>query len=122
MKLFSIHYFANACMVAFAITAALIGYDRLVVRPSQVIGVVDVGEVYRLKEAEFTRLLTKAASENERQKALLMAHQFAQRLPLALEELPRECRCLVVVRTAVVGNPPNAFDLTALLKQKVDLP
>ncbi|MES2260953.1 MAG: hypothetical protein V4724_20740 [Pseudomonadota bacterium] len=113
---------ASALVAAFLIAIALLAYDRLVVRPMALIGVVDVGEVYRLKEAEFTRLVTKASSENERQQALLIARQFAQRLPVALEELPHDCQCLVVVRTAVAGAPPHAVDLTSLLKHKVDQP
>ncbi len=122
MRLISFHYLASMSLVALSIGTALLAYDHWVVRPSQIIGVVDVGEVYRLKEAEFTQLVTKASSEAERQRALLMAREFARRLPLALEELPRECRCLVVVRTAVAGHPPNALDLTTLLKHKVELP
>ena len=106
----------------FIVGIALLGYDRMVVRPARLIGVVDVGEVYRLKEAEFTQIVTKSASDDERERALAMARQFAQRLPVALEELPRDCACLVMVRTAVAGVPPNATDLTGLLKRKVDLP
>jgi hypothetical protein len=44
----------------FVVAAALTAYDRLVLRPALVIGVVDVAEVYRAKEAEFTQILTKA--------------------------------------------------------------
>ena len=106
----------------FIVAIALVGYDRMVARPARVIGVVDVAEVYRLKEAEFTQIVTKSASDDERERALVMARQFAQRLPVALEELPRDCACLVVVRTAVAGVPPNGTDLTALLKRKLDLP
>ena len=105
----------------FIVAGALLAYDRFVVRPARLIGVVDVGEVYRLKEAEFTQIVTKSGSDDERQKGLLMARQFAQRLPVALEELPRDCGCLVVIRSAVAGLPPHATDLTALLKRKVDL-
>lgn len=118
MKIFFLH----AIGTVFVVALALFAYDRNVVRPRQLIGVVDVGEVYRLKEAEFTKIVTGSASEDDRQKALLMAHQFAQRLPVALEQLPRDCGCLVIVRTAIAGAPPNAVDLTALLKHKVELP
>ena len=38
-----------------------------------------------------------------------------------LDELPRECGCLVVLRTAVAGSP-HAVDLTPALRRKVDLP
>jgi conjugal transfer pilin signal peptidase TrbI len=36
-----------------------------------------------------------------------MARAFAQRLPLALDELPRECNCLVILKTAVAGPTPH---------------
>ena len=101
---------------------ALATYDRLVVRPAQRVGVVDVGEVYRQKEAEFTLILTKAGSDGERDKAMLMARVFAQRLPLALEELPRDCGCLVVLKSAVAGPTPRTVDLTAHLKRKLEAP
>ena len=104
------------------VVLSLLAYDQLVARAAKPIGVVDVGQVYRLKEAEFTRLVTHSASEEERQQALAMAQRFAQQLPLALEELSRDCACLVLVRSAVAGNPPHALDLTMLLQRKVGLP
>ena len=119
-------WLAQGLVTLFVVAASLTAYDRLVLRPALVIGVVDVAEVYRAKEAEFTQILTKAlsqpASEEERQKALVMARAFAQRLPLALDELPRECNCLVILRTAVAGPTPNTVDLTAQLRRKVAAP
>jgi hypothetical protein len=109
--------------VAMLVTAAaLAAYDRLVIRPAQIVGLVDVGEVYRQKEAEFTLILTRAGSDDERQRAMVMARAFAQRLPVALEELPRECGCLVVLKSAVAGPAPRTLDLTAHLKRKVEAP
>ena len=109
-------------LTLLVVSAGLTAYDRLVLRPALVIGVVDVAEVYRAKEAEFTQILTKVSSEEDRQKALFMARTFAQRLPLALEELPRECSCLVVLKSAVAGPTPNTVDLTAALRRKVSAP
>jgi len=122
MKNILTNLLAQFLLTALVVAGALLAYDRAIARPAQLIGVVDVGEVYRLKEAEFTQIVTRTPSEDERQKALVMARRFAQRLPLALDELPRDCRCLVVVRAAVAGSPPNSVDLTALLKHKVEQP
>ena len=99
----------------------LLAYDRLVVRPSQLIGVVDVSEVYRIKEAEFASLITAGRSDGERQQAMELATSFARRLPQALEELPRDCRCLVVLKSAIAGRSANTLDLTSVLKAKLDL-
>ena len=119
-------WLTQGLVTLLVVAASLTAYDRLVLRPALVIGVVDVAEVYRAKEAEFTQILTKAlsqpASEEERQKALVMARAFAQRLPLALDELQRECNCLVILRTAVAGPTPNTIDLTAQLRRKVAAP
>lgn len=112
----------HALVTALIVSAAFLAYDRQVVRPGQLVGVVDVGEVYRQKEAEFTLMLTKAGSDNERQRAHAMASGFAKRLPVALEELPRDCACLVVLKSAVAGPTPHTVDLTAHLKRKVEAP
>lgn len=112
----------SALLSVLIVAAGLALYDRTMIRPALVVGVVDVAEVYRAKEAEFTQILTKASSEEDRQKALFMARAFAQRLPLALDELPRECNCLVMLRTAVAGPTPNTVDLTAQLRRKVAAP
>ena len=112
----------NAALALFIVAGALAAYDRWVVRPGQVIGLVDVGEIYRQKEAEFTQLLTRAGSDGERDKAFAMARSFSQRLPLALEELPHDCGCLVVLKSAVAGPTPRTLDLTAQLRRKVEAP
>ncbi|UEC01777.1 hypothetical protein [Burkholderia vietnamiensis] len=114
----------HALIAAMLVAAGIAIYDRLVVRPALVIGVVDLSEVYRAKEAEFTRLLTKAdntGAEQDRERALALARSFSQRLPAALDELPQECGCLVVIKSAVAG-APNSLDLTPALRRKVDRP
>ncbi len=112
----------NALVTLLVVAAALAAYDRLVLRPALRIGVIDVAEVVRLKEREFTELITKVGStEGERQKALDLAAEFARALPRALEELPGECDCLVLVRSAVVADTPNTVELTGLLKGKLGI-
>ena len=122
MKTTAAQFFLHVLLSLLTVAAALGLYDRMVVRPALIIGVVDVAEVYGAKEAEFTHMLTRTASEEDRQKALLMARAFAQRLPVALEELPRDCSCLVVLKSAIAGPTPRTFDVTPLLRRKVDAP
>lgn len=112
----------NALVSLMAVAGALLTYDRQVIRPARTIGVVDLAEVYRLKEDEFTRRLTAARSDEERQATLQMARSFAQLLPVALETLPAECGCLVVLKASVAGPTPYTIDLTARLRQKVETP
>ena len=101
---------------------ALFVYDRYVVQPGLRVGIVDVAEVYRAKEAEFTRSITAAPSEETRAQALRVAGEFARRLPRALEELPRDCNCLVVLKSAVAAASPRSMDLTHELRKKLEAP
>ena len=117
MKTFLLYFSLTAAVVLLAIFV----YDHFVIRPSLRIGVVDIAEVYRLKEREFADLVTKTGAEADRQKAFAMAEQFAKALPLALEELPQECNCLVLVKTAVPARTPHTIDMTALLKHKLGI-
>jgi hypothetical protein len=112
----------HALVTLTIVASALTTYHRLVVAPALRVGVVDVAEVYRQKEAEFTLIVTQAGSDGEREKAMLMARSFARRLPAALEELPRDCGCLVVLRSAVAAPTPRTLDLTAELRRKVEAP
>lgn len=113
---------ANALVSLVVVAGALLLYDRLVIRPARAIGVVDLAEVYRVKEDEFTRRLTAAHSEEERQTTLQMAKTFAQRLPVALESLPAECGCLVLLKASVASPTPQTVDLTPRLRQKLEAP
>jgi hypothetical protein len=106
---------ATLIVVALALTA----YDRWIAGPALRIGVVDLNAVYREKEAEFTRRVTEARTEAEREQAMQAARTFAQRLPLALEALPDECRCLVLLHTAVVSPATETADLTPALRRKL---
>ena len=98
----------------------VLAYDRLVFRPSNRIAIVDLSEVYRAKEAQYAQILTSSKSDDERKDALATATTFARRLPVALDELPKECNCLVMLKTAVVGSSAHLIDLTPVLKAKLE--
>lgn len=120
MKASSLAFVLDALASLLLVALALFAYHRYVVQPALRIGVVDVAEVYRGKETEFTQALTRADSLDAREQAMRLASDFARKLPRALEELPRECQCLVVLRSAVAGNPPRSVDLTAQLRRKLE--
>ncbi len=103
------------------VALALAVYDRWIARPSLRIGVVDLNAVYREKEAEFTRRVTEARTDAERDQTMQAARAFAQRLPLALEALPEECQCLVLLSTAVVSPAVETNDLTPALRRGLAL-
>ena len=70
----------TVCVAVLVTACGLLAYDRLVVRPAQVIGVVDVAEIYRLKEAEFAALMTRGNSDADRQQAMNLATSFARQI------------------------------------------
>ena len=113
--------FAHLVATVLAVAAGLAWYDRQVFRPSQRYGLVDVNEVYRIKEREWTELLTKGQGDADRAKALALAEQFSKVFPRALQELSRDCRCVVFVRSALASDGPDTVDMTDLLKRKVGI-
>jgi hypothetical protein len=114
------HFVLNAVVSLLVAACCLFAYDRFVFRPSQLVGIVDVAEVYRVKEAEFASLVTAGRSDEDRQRAQELATSFAKRLPQALDELPAECRCLVVMKSAVAGLSAHSVDLTPRLRAKLE--
>ena len=113
---------AQALVSLVIVCVALVAYDRAVRRPAARIGLIDVGELARLKDDRVLEVLTKAgATEDDKKAAVAFGTRFATAFPQALEELSHECDCLVLSRSAVAGSPPNAVDLTPRLRQKVGL-
>lgn len=118
-------------------SACLVAYDHLVAQPSRRLGVVDLAAIYRAKEDEYARAFYKAsasvlaggpgapgASAGSAASALSahdLAQDFARRLPYALEELRRECRCVIVVRGAVATLGEGMVDLTPALRSKLGM-
>jgi hypothetical protein len=112
----------HALLTLLIVSLALVAYDRFVRRPAARVGLIDVGEVVRLKDARVLDVLTKAmATDGEKKAAIDFGTRFTAVFPQALEELTQECDCLVLARSAVAGLPPHAVELTATLKQKVGL-
>ena len=86
------------------------------------LAVLDVGELYRLKESEVaSTLLKQNLSEDERAAALKRAAQFGSEVSKLIQSLPEECRCLVLARGAVIGAAPLLPDLTASVRQRLGL-
>ena len=112
----------NALLTVFLVATGLAAYHRGVRLPAERIGMIDVAQVYRLKEKAFTEMVTKAqASDADKDKAIELAQAFALALPEALDELAQECNCLVLVRSAVAAPTPGMIDLTPALKHRLGL-
>lgn len=84
--------------------------------------VLDVGELYRLKETQIATLLVKHDASNEdRATALKRASRFGAEVTELIQSLPEECRCLIIARGAVVGPAPLVPDLTPEVRRRLGL-
>ena len=110
----------HASISVAVMSLGLLAYDRFVMRPARLIGVVDVGAVYRSKESQFAQMLSRSTTDQERERAMELAARFSRQLPDALDDLPQACGCLVVVKSAVAGLAPNMIDLTPVLVRKLE--
>ena len=86
------------------------------------IAVLDVAEIYRMKESEFAALLIKpAATEADRARAIELARTFGTNLAALTQSLPAECDCLVLTKAAVVAGGNSVADLTPEVKRRFGL-
>lgn len=108
---------ANAAALLAIYHAWNVGQSR------QKIATLDIAEIYRLKESQFSAILmTPSASEAERAQAIELARVFGAELAALTQSLPRECGCLVLTKAAVVGGAgANIPDLTAEVKRRFGL-
>lgn len=103
-------------------TAAGLALYHLAAHKHQVFGVVNLGQVYRDKEQEFTKAIAApGVSDLERDKVIKSAQDFAVVLPQAMQSLSDECACIVLMGNAVGGTPKDIIDLTPALRKKVGL-
>ena len=103
--------------------ALLAGYALWLAPPRPLsLAVLDVGELYRLKERQVaTVLVNRDASHEDRALALERASAFGVEMTALIESLPEECRCLILARGAVVGPSPLLPDLTPEVRRRLGL-
>jgi hypothetical protein len=86
------------------------------------LAVLDVGELYRLKETQVAKVLVKPdATHEDRAQALQRASAFGLEMTNLIQSLPEECHCLILARGAVVGPGPLLPDLTPDMRRRLGL-
>jgi len=86
------------------------------------LAILDVGELYRLKETQVAAVLVKRdATDEDRALALKRASAFGLEVTSLIQSLPEECRCLILARGAVVGPVPLLPDLTPEVRRRLGL-
>jgi hypothetical protein len=106
------------------LSAIFIGAYGLWFTPAKVpaLAVLDVAELYRLKETQVATVLVKRDSTDEdRALALKRAAAFGIEVTSLIQSLPDECHCLILARGAVVGPAPLLPDLTPEVRRRLGL-
>ncbi len=113
--------FSGIALTALAVAAVPLALQQLrTLQPK--FAVLDVTELYRLKEAQITAsLVQRDADPASRQRLLEAATQFHQDLQALLRDLPKECGCLVLNRAALLGSETEVNDMTLLARQRLGL-
>ena len=102
-------------MALLVTTVTLAAYHFWLAKPTAGFAVVDLASVVKIKETEFTTLLSRPnVSDEDREAAYLMVSRIGPAIERAVDRLQKECGCTIVVKSAVIAGP--AKDLTPRLK------
>lgn len=102
-------------MALLVVTVTLAAYHFWLAKPTAGFAVVDLASVVKIKETEFTTLLSRPnVSDEDREAAYLMVSRIGPAIERAVDRLQKECGCTIVVKSAVIAGP--AEDLTPRLK------
>lgn len=102
-------------MALLVSTVTLAAYHLWLAKPTAGFAVVDLASVVKIKETEFTTLLSRPnVSDEDRKAAYLMVSRIGPAIEHAVDRLEKECGCTIVVKSAVIAGP--AEDLTPRLK------
>lgn len=100
----------------------IVGHARWLAPQTPRLAVLDVAELYRLKEIQTASQLTRRdISEEERAATLKRVQGFGSEVTRVIQSLPEECHCLILARGALVGPETELPDLTATVKQRLGL-
>ena len=90
--------------------------------PPPRLAVLDVAELYRLKETQVAAVIVRRdATDEDRLAALKRAYAFGAEMTAMIQALPEECRCLIFARGALVSHDSVLPDLTPEVRRRLGL-
>lgn len=105
-------------------SATMIGIYATWIAPPKTppIAVLDVAELYRLKETQVAAQLVKPdTSEADRVAILKSVQGFGSEVTRLIQALPTECGCLILARGALIGKDKQLPDLTPDVRRRLGL-
>lgn len=110
-------------MLLISLGVMLVGqlvYHQWFSKPPQRVVTVDLNEVLGLKQIQLTMQATRpGATDADRAAAYDEIGQFGKDIETTLNEMQRDCNCLLIVRAAVLKGQNE--DLTSELKKRLGL-
>lgn len=108
--------------ISFVASIAVVFIYQFFVHPAgnARIGTVDIAKVYNdARTTLATQFLNDKATPQEREKIKQKYVQFGSNVQEILDQLSRDCGCLIVIRQAVLNN--NATDYTIVVKERLGI-
>lgn len=106
------------------VSAVMLGSYATWIAPPKTpsLAVLDVAELYRLKEIQVAASLVKSDTTDADRAAILKNVQgFGVEVTRLLQALPEECACLILARGALIGKNAQLPDLTADVRRRLGL-
>lgn len=101
-------------------TLCLLAVYHLNFKPSSVLGTVDIAAVVKIKEQQFTELLSRSnTTDADRQAAYSLVNSIGPDIERALDIVQKKCGCTLVVKNAVLAGSAN--DYTDVLKEQLGM-
>lgn len=89
-------------------------------KQSSMIGTVDIAAVVKIKEQQFTDLLSRSnTTDADRQAAYSLVSNIGSDIERALDIVQKKCGCTLVVKNAVLAG--SADDYTDMLKEQLGM-
>lgn len=84
------------------------------------IAVVDIASIVKIKQTQFTEMLSKPGiTDDDRKRAYDQIQHFGADLGSAVKELPGQCGCIVINKAAIVAGKMD--DVTPTLKSALGM-
>lgn len=101
-------------------TLCLLAIYHLNFKSASAIGTVDIAAIVKIKEQQFTELLSRSnTTDTDRQAAYSLVNSIGPDIERALEVVQKKCGCTLVVKNAVLAG--SASDYTDMLKEQLGM-
>lgn len=93
---------------------------HIIFRQTQFIGTVDIAGIVKIKEEQFTAMLSRSdTTDEDRQAAYSLVRNIGPDIEKGLDVVQKKCGCTLIVKNAVLAGSAN--DYTDMLKTELGM-